>query len=131
MANPRKSQEVKLLQGTFRPCREKGRADLKLALGIPEKPSFLQGEASRAWDRIAQELYDAGILTKLDRAALTALCLAYAEVIKPDKLNQSQAITHFLKFCAAFGMTPASRACVSKAPVPESVENPFTRFTGK
>lgn len=42
-------------------------------------PAGLVGEAKAEWDRIIPELELAGLITKIDRAALAAYCFCYAE----------------------------------------------------
>lgn len=44
---------------------------------IPTPPAQLVGEAAEEWDRMAQTLFNLGILTEVDRAALAAYCEAY------------------------------------------------------
>lgn len=45
---------------------------------LPRCPDFLTGEAAKCWKRLARELYDAGLLTTVDRDALAAYCVAFA-----------------------------------------------------
>jgi phage terminase small subunit len=42
--------------------------------GIPEPPEFLTDVALQEWRRVAPELAAAGLLTELDRAALSMYC---------------------------------------------------------
>lgn len=46
--------------------------------GIPDPPSALCKKGLAEWRRVAEPLYHAGILTKLDRAVLAAYCDSYA-----------------------------------------------------
>ncbi len=46
--------------------------------GLPRCPDHLDPVARREWRRLARPLFDAGILTVADRAALAAYCQAYA-----------------------------------------------------
>lgn len=48
---------------------------------IPECPKHLTGEARKEWDRVTHELYDLGILTKIDRGALAAYCQAWLDFV--------------------------------------------------
>ena len=45
--------------------------------GEPRCPAVLDGEARAEWERIVPELLDAGVLTQIDRAALTGYCSAW------------------------------------------------------
>lgn len=105
----------------------------------PRCPTYLQGEARREWRRVVSELYDAGVLTSVDRAALAAYCQCYARwvdaedhiarpaaegggsVITTDKGNLVQSpwvsianrsLEEMRKFMVEFGMTPSSRSRV-------------------
>ena len=45
---------------------------------LPRCPEYLTGEAEDCWKRTAKELYDAGLLTVIDRDALAVYCTAFA-----------------------------------------------------
>lgn len=45
---------------------------------LPRCPDHLNDVARKEWRRLATPLFDAGILTLADRAALAAYCVAYA-----------------------------------------------------
>jgi P27 family predicted phage terminase small subunit len=57
---------------------------------IPDCPDFIKGEARKEWDRIAVELYDLGILSKIDRAALTTYCAAWLDFVYASKQIDEQ-----------------------------------------
>lgn len=44
---------------------------------LPTKPGSLTTAASKYWDEIVPELYEAGVITKVDSAALHVLCENY------------------------------------------------------
>ena len=74
---PRKPNETKILQGTFR----KDRAPKNMPLptyGIPEAPSFLGDDEKKVWDLLAPMLNKMGVLASSDQLALAALCDATA-----------------------------------------------------
>lgn len=75
---------LKELQGNpgKRPLNEK---EPKPETAIPDCPDFLKGEARKEWDRIAQELYDLGILSRIDRAGLAAYCQAWLDFVYASK----------------------------------------------
>lgn len=50
-------------------------------VGAPAMPRHLVGPARTEWKRIAPLLVDLGLLTQLDRAALTMYCEAWGEVV--------------------------------------------------
>jgi P27 family predicted phage terminase small subunit len=51
---------------------------------LPRCPDHLEGEAAACWKRLARELYDAGLLSAIDRDALAAYCTAYARYKKAE-----------------------------------------------
>lgn len=50
------------------------------APAIPRCPSFIKGPARKEWKRIAAELYQLGLLTCIDRAALAGYCIAWGQL---------------------------------------------------
>jgi P27 family predicted phage terminase small subunit len=42
------------------------------------------------WHRVARDLYDAGVLTGVDRAALEGYCMAYARRVKAELMIQKE-----------------------------------------
>lgn len=44
---------------------------------MPEAPEHLTAEAKKEWDRICPVLYNAGLLTRIDRGILGAYCQAF------------------------------------------------------
>lgn len=53
---------------------------------LPRCPEHLTGEAAACWKRLARDLYDAGLLSALDRDALAAYCMAYARYKKAEEI---------------------------------------------
>jgi len=45
---------------------------------LPSCPSFIKEAGRKEWKRIAPELFQLGLLTRIDRAALAAYCSSYA-----------------------------------------------------
>ena len=113
-----------------------------VALKVPERHSAKQKlapEAREEWDRLALELYELGILSTIDRAALAAYCQAYGRWVEAEEqlrnidgtmkltettsngniiqnplvgiANKSLELMH--KYLTEFGMSPSSRTRVS------------------
>lgn len=104
---------------------------------LPPCPRWLSARARAEWRRLARELYDAGVLTTVDRAALAGYCVAFARwqeaeevvsakgmVVKTTNGNLIQnpyltianrAMDDMRRFAVEFGMTPASRTRVQVA----------------
>lgn len=68
--NPSKLPRAQLLDETLRPD-----------VAIPPCPSHLQGEARKEWRRITPHLKQLGLISQIDRAALTAYCDAWGEYV--------------------------------------------------
>ena len=100
-------------------------------VAIPECPDHLTGAARVEWDRITRELHALGIITKIDRAALAAYCMAWLDFVYASKMvdEEGEVVTsekggkylnpwvgiktssmdRLVRISAEFGMTPASR----------------------
>ncbi len=109
--------------------------EARLPRSIPDCPKHLVAEARREWKRMAQLLFDAGLLSQIDRAALAAYCQAWGRWVKAEQeltkhgsvtltvhgtYKQSpyvvvarDAMEEVRKFAIEFGMTPSSRSRVS------------------
>ena len=113
---------------------------------IPAPPAELTEDARREWRRVAKQLKTAGLLTALDRAALSAYCTAVAQwreaeralarmaaldpvtkgmLVKTSNGNPIQnpmlgiantARRDMVRFAAEFGMTPSARSRVHVDP---------------
>ena len=98
----------------------------------PTCPGWLEPEAAAEWRRVAPELERLGLLTILDRAALSIYCQAWAdyryarEVLRstgrtmlskrssctrqrPEVVTAQHAAQLVRAFCSEFGLTPSSR----------------------
>jgi P27 family predicted phage terminase small subunit len=71
---------IKLLRGTFRGDRAVSN-EAQLPDAIPPVPPHLSDEAKVEWGRITQDLYAAGLLKNVDRAALCAYCDAWSDYV--------------------------------------------------
>lgn len=79
-----KPVELRVLHGS---AAERARAEHPQPRRVlPRCPEFLTGEAERCWKRLARELYDAGLLTAVDRDALATYCAAFARWRKAEDL---------------------------------------------
>lgn len=101
---------------------------------LPERPTWLTGEAAREWKRVVEELYAVGLLTVVDRAALEGYCVAYGRWVDAEKRLKKEglviptkagglmqnpylsvanrAMDEMRKWMNEFGMTPSSRTRV-------------------
>lgn len=109
----------------------------KLPAGAPTCPAHLDGEAKREWKRVVKLLSAAGIITRVDRAVLTAYCRAWSLYVEADcnvqkyglmlvsekkvpyqspYLNtMTAALKDVRSYAAELGMTPSARSRVQAA----------------
>jgi P27 family predicted phage terminase small subunit len=137
----RKSAEEHRRQGTYKPSRH-GKfllADKLLLAKIDpamlQCPDWLDDIAKAEWNRVAPALYQMGLLTILDHAALEGYCVSYSmfvraareigesfvydfvegkslnlkRVKKPEASIARDSMNQIRLFCAEFGLTASSR----------------------
>ncbi len=132
-----KPTKLKVLQGTSRPDRVNPNEPTPNP-EIPSAPEHLSRYALMEWGRITEELHRLGLVSSIDRAALSAYCQTYArwreaeeQLIGKDGTptlvtetangtiiqhplvgvaNKALELMH--KFLVEFGMTPSSRSRV-------------------
>jgi P27 family predicted phage terminase small subunit len=121
-------------------------AEARVAPALPSPPPHLSDDAKVEWSRVSEELYKAGLLSSLDRAALAAYCQAHgrwsqaeraiAEMGKRDMLTgglmiktsngnaiqnplvgtANKAMSDMVRYAAEFGMTPSARTSITATP---------------
>lgn len=132
-----KPTAIKKLEGN------RGHRPLSKTEPLPDKtpptcPSWLSYQAKAEWKRVVPELERLGLITIVDRAALTGYCEAYARYVKAakaiqdsftyDYIDQSfktkrarkpevdicrDSLNQVKAFCIEFGLTPSSRGRMS------------------
>ena len=107
----------------------------------PECPDWLADEAKEEWKRVAPKLERLGLLTEIDRTALSAYCQEYARWVeaeavlakkgtvvetekgylyqRPELGIARKALQLIKSWCAEFGLTPSSRARMNLPEQPE------------
>jgi len=82
------------------------------APGIPEAPEIVAGEARVEWDRMVPLLAPIGLLTPVERAGLTAYCLAWSDYVEARRTGKGRtaAFACLMKTCVELGLTPSSRS---------------------
>lgn len=153
-----KPTNLKLIAGTDRADRRND-AEPKPARALPAPPAFLSDEAKAEWTRTADQLYQLGILSKIDRAALGAYCQAYGRWEQAERalarMAERDAVTHgmmikttngnavqnpllgtankamadMMRYAAEFGMTPSARARIKAEPLGEE-DDPAQKYFG-
>lgn len=161
MARPRgvrpKPTYLKLVAGTARKGRI-NKAEARVTPHLPMPPAHLSDYAKVEWGRVAQDLYEVGLLSKVDRAILAAYCTAYGrwqaaeeallQVAAQDQvfaglltrtkqgnLIQSplvgvanKAMADMIKYAIDLGMTPAARSRVQAKPPVAGPVDPAAEF---
>lgn len=131
--------------------------EAKPRLDLPMPPPHLADEAKVEWGRVSQELYDCGLLSIVDRAALAAYCQAYsrwvqaeraiAEMAKKDLLTggllikttngnaiqnplvgtANKAMQDMVRYATEFGMTPSARSRIETG-APQDRQDPASKY---
>ena len=114
---------------------------------IPSPPDILKGGALEEWKRITVELDRLGLITEIDRTALSMYCQAYGRWIRFEKILEqtgeineetgqtspamwvvNKSIEQCHKLLTEFGMTPSSRSKVSSSKKDDGSINPWDKF---
>jgi P27 family predicted phage terminase small subunit len=133
--------------------RELNKAEPKLKPMLVDPPKHLTAAARDEWQRVAPDLFAAGVLTIADRAALAAYCQAWADWVKargeidvngmmmttPNGYQQqspwvsiaNKALDKMMRFASEFGLTPASRARIHAEPPKTPEEEAEEKIFGK
>lgn len=134
--------QLKVVKGTFRKDRAPA-AEPQVPASMPTPPPHLSEPARGEWARVCRELYNLGVMTELDRAALGAYCQAYGRWVQAEEAlarfaardpathgimmkttagnaiqnplvgAANKAMSDMVRFAAEFGLTPAGRARVN------------------
>jgi len=150
---PIKPTALKLVQGTARPGRLNTHEPQYPIADDLTPPAGLSEKAKAHWALIAEQLKEAGVLTRIDRDALCGYCESYTQwqeaqahiakngaLIKNPKTGfpeqsplifiAEKAFKQWLSLAREFGLSPASRARIQAAPKQED-ENPFANIRRK
>jgi P27 family predicted phage terminase small subunit len=114
--------------------------EVKPKVEMPSMPKHLNAEARAEWDRLGPVLVRLKLLTRLDRAAFAAYCMAWSRhveaeeqlakasalaftangypIVNPWATISKQAVDQMAKFLGEFGLTPASRTRINVGQVP-------------
>lgn len=118
---------------------------------IPLPPEHLGTEGRKEWNRTASQLYELGLLTSIDRAALAAYCTAWQRWVDAEKMLRkhglvfqspnkfpmyspylniaNKAMKQMKEFLSEFGMTPSSRSRIN-VEKKEEEQDPFAIYEG-
>jgi P27 family predicted phage terminase small subunit len=158
MITGRKPKPTQLKLVTSNPGkRTLNRKEAKTKAATPAPPAHLTADAVEEWNRVATELFNLGILSEIDRAALAAYAMTYgrwvqaeraiARMAEKDQLTgglmiktsngnaiqnplvgtANKAAADMMRYAAEFGMTPSARSRISAEP-PEEGGDSADRF---
>jgi P27 family predicted phage terminase small subunit len=126
--------------------------EAKVAPSLPDPPQHLSGDAREEWERVSVALFNAGLLSAIDRTALAAYCQAYgrwaqaergiALMAQTDKVTggllarttngnaiqnplvgvANKAMQDMVRYAAEFGMTPSARSRINADPPAENAD---------
>ncbi len=152
---------LKLVKGTLRKGRApKNEPQPPAEDGIPEVPHFMSDGAKVEWGRVTQDLHTAGLLKRIDRAALAGYCEFWADFVDASKAcatlegkDRKVVVTRdgnvienpyysikkrsfelMLKAAHLFGMNPSSRTQINsgnEAPKEPAAPSRWAGFRGK
>ena len=133
-----KPASLKIVQGTRRDDRANENAPVPPA-GEIERPAWLKKHAAAAWDAMAPDAIEMGVLTTADVQSFAAMCTAYGELqqlyaflqsrgrsyksetehgfiirTRPEVAMLAEARKTFKSYAVEFGLTASSRARVKK-----------------
>lgn len=132
----RKPRPVEDLRREDNPGKRKLAKPLKLAgAGIIEAPPDLPEDGRELWEEVVGRLYDSGVIDKVDRAALKAMCVQWAMAEQASRVlakqgyfttgSTGQLVEHpavaivrnahsmFLRFAEQYGLTASARARIA------------------
>ena len=136
--------KLKLVRGTLRSDRRNPQ-EASLRASLPTCPRALSQAAKREWRRVAHELVEAGLLTRVDRAGLAAYCAAWSRWIEAEEALRkygtiiksqsgypmvspyfsvaSKSLEQMRLLLGEFDMTPSSRSRVNAQPLDGGAES--------
>ena len=147
-----KPTEVKRMQGNpgKRPLNQ-DEPDPEKYKKVPPPPNFLDDVAKTEWRRIARILWPIGLVTKAERSALAAYCVAFSTFVYCNKMiadegyivlsengfpmkspwvtMKDKANEQMMKWLVEFGATPSARSRVKVKK--KEKKNPLSDFLDK
>lgn len=115
MGRPPKPTVLKVLNGSAAHHPERRNPEepqVDALTEVPEPPFRLTGRARAAWDNLAPQAVELGVLTSADLYALAETCVAFAKAHSTGRAEWHRA---FMTGLGRFGLTPSDRARVHVA----------------
>lgn len=131
MAFPRKSRELKLLQGSRQPL-DLPVVELPLVTAVPSPPVWLVSESGiREWNKLAPALMERGLLTEGGLTPLGILCgvaAAIVDDIGEGRTPKAALVSQYRMLADAFGLTPLSAQRIHQPPQTSARKSHFARL---
>ena len=109
MPNPRLTDNVHNLKGTYQPCRHGDPDDKPVwESSLPDCPKCLDRAAKKEWKRIASIVPD-GVVTLTDRGVLAQYCALWSVFEKDTSKFSSSNHTQLRMLQQELGFTPIAR----------------------
>ena len=128
----RKPTALKVLQGTFKPCRANPDEPTP-EFGAPEIPEYLEGEAALEWNRVVDYLTRTRVIAKGEGSMLAVFCYLHAKFVEATKHGgdiTASMVAQLRALASEYGLTPASRGHVHSAK-PQQEENEWQTLATK
>lgn len=140
---------IKALRGTQRADRANVK-EPKPKVAVPQCPSHLSPEAKKEWKRMARDLAELGLMSRIDRAALALYCQAWGRWVEAEESLKkhgvmvkspngfpmqspylavaNKAMEQMRALLTEFGMSPSSRTRVHGTAVISMEPDPFEEY---
>ncbi len=113
------------VEGTTNVTRHKHRANEPKPDGVPVKPKFVKGKASKIWDEYVAIGY---WLTSADSLVLAAWCGLAAEMEANLKDMTASRISQWRALGSELGFGPSSRTKINASHADKKTDNPADKF---
>lgn len=116
-----KPDKLKLLTGTFQPCRSHGDGP-DIVCELPGPPDWLKPNALAEWTRLHDGLVTAGILTGASWSLFVTYCAVWGqceEILSIGGRLEAATIAQLRMLGASFGVDPASRTKLGQSEKPK------------
>lgn len=122
--------------------------DLEVPVGMPDMPGWLDKTAKDIWGEVVKQLFNLGVISKIDKGILGLYCHAFSEFLQINKQCKDYVITtqtgaikrnpllkaksdaweRVLKISKELGLTPAARAGLAPVAGKREAKKSSSRF---
>lgn len=132
MANARKLDAIKKLEGTMKKTREVESLPLPTVAALPQPPDWLRNRHAIAeWYRLSPILFRVGVLTEAGIPALAVLCAVHGSIVSAfdgGEVPTAAELAQYRNLINDFGLTPVAQTKVKAIKTPgEGLVNGFAQ----